>query len=310
MMHVGSKGVGLEALRPMANLSKTQIDRLGERLKTGVHSEADLQLLDEYRRSFGSAYEEVLRVVRSHNLSPSGRRAKSTSAIVEKLQRESIRLSQMQDIAGCRIVVSNVVDQDKVVAALRAAFPAANVTDRRARPSFGYRAVHIIVEAAGRPIEIQVRSVFQHLWAERSERCADVVDSAIKYGGGPADLRMMLDKASRFVGDYESLEESTMAQLMGYLREMVNANPNLEDDSVPKQETKFEAAPLERGGAIDEELLRLFNQRNDDQKKTQVDRWNTLADARALFLREKLGEMVDALNDLVSTISELERKKK
>ena len=38
-------------------LSKTQIDRLGDRLRTGDISEADLRLLDSYRRSFTDAYE-------------------------------------------------------------------------------------------------------------------------------------------------------------------------------------------------------------------------------------------------------------
>jgi hypothetical protein len=41
-------------------ISKTQIDRLGDRLKGGSHTESDLRLLDDYRRSFGEAYEEVV----------------------------------------------------------------------------------------------------------------------------------------------------------------------------------------------------------------------------------------------------------
>jgi hypothetical protein len=44
----------------MATLSKSQIDRLGDRLKKGSPSEADVRLLDEYRRSFGEAYEAVV----------------------------------------------------------------------------------------------------------------------------------------------------------------------------------------------------------------------------------------------------------
>ncbi|GAC1306974.1 MAG: hypothetical protein NVSMB21_10350 [Vulcanimicrobiaceae bacterium] len=39
------------------------------------------------------------------------RTAKSTSSIVAKLQRESTRLSQIQDIAGCRIVVPTIAAQ-------------------------------------------------------------------------------------------------------------------------------------------------------------------------------------------------------
>jgi hypothetical protein len=39
--------------------SNAQVDRLGERLKTGKLEEADLTLLDDYRRSFGPAYEAL-----------------------------------------------------------------------------------------------------------------------------------------------------------------------------------------------------------------------------------------------------------
>lgn len=35
-----------------SEISKTQIDKLGERLKKGEITDADLRLLDEYRRSF------------------------------------------------------------------------------------------------------------------------------------------------------------------------------------------------------------------------------------------------------------------
>src|SRR3990172_4493543 len=113
------------------SVSKTQIDRLGDRLKEGFHTESDLRLLDDYRWSFGEAYEAVVRTIRRGGEFPTGRLAKSTLSIVEKLRRESIRLSQMQDIAGCRVVVTNVVQQDRFVASLKTDFPGASVIDRR-----------------------------------------------------------------------------------------------------------------------------------------------------------------------------------
>ena len=189
-------------------LSKTQIDRLGDRLKGGPHTESDLRLLDDYRRSFGEAYEVVLQTIREHGKLPTGRLAKSTASIVEKLRRESIRLSQMQDIAGCRVVVADVVKQEQFVATLRTVFPGASVIDRRDKPSYGYRAVHIIAEISGRPVEIQVRTALQHMWAEVSEKSSDVLDPAIKYGGGPEEWRRRLTVVSRSVAAYEVAEAS------------------------------------------------------------------------------------------------------
>lgn len=194
--------------------SKTQIDRLGDRLKEGSAGEVDLRLLDDYRRSFGEAYENVVRTIRERlRLEPMGRPAKSTSSIIEKLGRETIRLSQIQDIAGCRIVVTDITQQERIVASLRVLFPEAVIVDRRNNPSHGYRAAHIIVMISGKLIEIQVRSRLQHLWAELSEKLSDVIDPSIKYGGGGEQIRQMLTELSGFVAEIE-VRERLMASLL------------------------------------------------------------------------------------------------
>jgi ppGpp synthetase/RelA/SpoT-type nucleotidyltranferase len=174
-------------------LSKTQIDKLGERLKAGETTDQDLRLLDDYRRSFAEAYEHVVETIRSRfDLRLTGRPAKSTASIVEKLRRESIRLSQIQDIAGCRMIVGDVVAQNQVVRELTNIIPAAIVVDRRVKPSHSYRAVHIIASLGRHAVEIQVRSELQHKWAELSEKLSDAVDPTIKYGGGQIVLRELL----------------------------------------------------------------------------------------------------------------------
>ena len=110
-----------------------------------------------------------------------------------------MRLTQMQDIAGCRLIVSNIADQERVIEALSRLFDEVGIVDRRERPSYGYRAVHLIVTSFGKVIEIQVRTSLQHLWAELSEKFSDVVDPAIKYGGGEEWIRVLLTEASNGV---------------------------------------------------------------------------------------------------------------
>ncbi|MCX5656302.1 MAG: hypothetical protein NTY65_16825 [Planctomycetota bacterium] len=163
-------------------------------------------MLEEYRRSFGEAYESVVRTIRQRGEFPTGRLAKSTFSIVEKLRRESIRLSQMQDIAGCRVVVANIVRQEQFVASLKTDFLGASVIDRRDNPSYGYRAVHIIAMISGKPVEIQARTSLQHRWAELSEKSSDVLDPTIKYGGGPDWWRRFLTSSSEAVASYEKFE--------------------------------------------------------------------------------------------------------
>jgi GTP pyrophosphokinase len=187
-------------------LSNAQVDRLGERMREGPLDEADLTLLDEYCRSFGPSYLRVVGVLESLGLEPTGRPAKTTDSVVAKLHRESIRLSQIQDIAGCRLVVRDLEEQDRVVAALGGAFPDACIVDRRAKPSHGYRAIHVIIEVANRAVEIQVRTLQQDVWAELSEKLADVVEPAIKYGGGPRDVHESLSTAAAALGQVEEAE--------------------------------------------------------------------------------------------------------
>jgi putative GTP pyrophosphokinase len=200
--------------------SGAQVDKLGERLKAGPTTEADLRLLDEYRLTFAGAYQAVIDQIVGLGLRPTGRPAKSTKAIVDKLQRESIRLSQIQDIAGCRVVVGTIVDQDRLVAELSRAMPMSKVLDRRARPSHGYRAVHVVVEVAGQPVEVQVRTSSQHMWAELSEKVADSVDPALKYGAGPPKIQRALEALSEALsrvhdtGGAGTLDRDSMSTLI------------------------------------------------------------------------------------------------
>jgi len=122
------------------------------------------------------------------------------------MKRETIRLSQVQDIAGCRVLVADLEEQDRLVAALSRTFPKITVVDRRTKPTHGYRAVHIIVELFERAVEIQVRTESQHMWAELSEKLSDLVDASIKYGGGPTDVKDRLLNSSLALGAVEQSE--------------------------------------------------------------------------------------------------------
>lgn len=116
------------------------------------------------------------------NLSQLDDPQKSTTAITDKLLRESIRLSQLQDIAGCRIVLAGIKEQNEAVRSLQELFLNTLVVDRRDNPSHGYRAVHLIVRHADSTVEIQVRTSLQHLWGELSEKMSDLFNPAIKSG--------------------------------------------------------------------------------------------------------------------------------
>jgi putative GTP pyrophosphokinase len=197
--------------------TKGDIDRLGERLRSAVTAD-DLRQLDAYRRSFRTAYVQITTTVkRVVDCEISGRPAKSTTAIIDKLKRGKMRLTQMQDIAGCRMVVGGVQEQDRVVELLVGAL-AGTLYDRREKPSHGYRAVHVVAFYEGVPVEVQVRTQLQHKWAELCEKMSDVFDPALKYGGGDEESRATLDLLSKVIERLENAERTRWrdgALLMG-----------------------------------------------------------------------------------------------
>ena len=103
---------------------------------------------------------------------------------------------------------SGCAEQERVIVSLCNAFPEATVVDRRANPNYGYRAIHVIARISGKLVEIQVRTVLQHVWAELSEKLSDVHDPDIKYGGGPEMDRELLTRASHLVAKHEELEQT------------------------------------------------------------------------------------------------------
>jgi len=170
-------------------VSKSQIDKLGQRLRTGASpTQVDLLALKEYVDFHGQVLGDVvqkLRLVpaRSNEITA---RLKTTETIIEKLRRQRVRLSQIQDIAGARVVVPlGRLGQDDFVEKLLRQWPSHTVEDRREKPQHGYRAVHIIVREQQRTVEIQVRTERQHQWADLFEKLADRWGRQIRYGGAP-----------------------------------------------------------------------------------------------------------------------------
>ena len=80
------------------------------------------------------------------------------------------------------------------------------VVNRRQTPSHGYRAVHVIAKVEQKGIEIQIRTTLQQLWAELSEKLSDLIEPAIKYGGGNESTKRLLTSASKVVARQEATE--------------------------------------------------------------------------------------------------------
>jgi len=134
-----------------------------------------------------------------------------------------MRLTQIEDIAGLRVVVEMTRHtQDELVQRIMAALPEGpKLKDRRVHPSHGYRAVHLVARVAGHQVEIQVRTRLQDLWAQMVERLADSWGRQIRYGRPPdhpateiadeltrADVVQLLLRISESIDGLETWERS------------------------------------------------------------------------------------------------------
>lgn len=209
--------------------SSSAVEKLGKRLKLSeVSEESDLAMLqvviaeyEEVRRQVAQLISQALGVKVTSRL-------KTVTTIIEKLKRENTRLNTMQDIAGVRLVLGpgdTRTEQDKVVDCICTLFPDHRVSDRRMAPSFGYRAVHVVVKVEGRPVEVQVRTQMQDLWAQTFERVADQWGREIRYGAGPRepdavvvpgvtrhDMVAVLAQLSKQIEEVETTEASLRAE--------------------------------------------------------------------------------------------------
>jgi ppGpp synthetase/RelA/SpoT-type nucleotidyltranferase len=169
-------------------VSRSKMDKLGVRLVADPTciAEEDYELLERILGCYQASLD--LAQMRLQDLGiRATTRVKSTSTLVEKLVRQqSMKMKGIQDIAGGRIVLDGGrLTQDHVVMQVVAAFPSEQrpprVIDRRATPTAGYRAVHVVVHHLDLPIEIQVRTLLQDSWAQIVERLGDVWGRGLRY---------------------------------------------------------------------------------------------------------------------------------
>lgn len=179
-------------------VSKTAIDKAGlmlakESFQTDDEWLSSEEIFDDFRqkhlqpltattidiqnwlKSIGSSYIIVQRLKRKPQ-------------ILRKLRRLKVRLTQLQDIGGLRIIVEQNHDVDGLVEYLKqkvteqTSISIKRIVDYRekGRDDSGYRATHIILERDSVCLELQIRSRIQHYWAELIERTSVIYGHVLK----------------------------------------------------------------------------------------------------------------------------------
>lgn len=207
--------------------SKSQVDKSGSILadQSSLHLERDaaLQVVANWR----ACHSWPLNTLKTGLLAKAttidrksivAQRLKRLTSIESKLCRGSTRLSQMQDIGGCRAVVSTAAKVDALVQSYLKSdlkhklLPVADYL--RFPRSSGYRGVHLIYSYYsdrndtynGLSVEMQLRSLLQHAWATAVETIDTFKHFSLKSETGPPDWQRFF----ALMGTYIALREGTV----------------------------------------------------------------------------------------------------
>ena len=203
----------------MALPSKGELDRAGLRLKESESPpDEDLNLYNAYRTSFAPHLRNLVKTIVSAIDDDAeismDTRLKQPKSVIAKLRRHQTKLSTIEDIGGCRIIVETMLDARSVVDVLSDSLDVVRKRDYWDGLHDGYRACHLIARLSERHrVEIQVRTEIQNEWANLSEDLFHRVDPEIKYGGGPPTLRSALDYLSQEGAELDEFR-ATLADLV------------------------------------------------------------------------------------------------
>ncbi|QEO18900.1 RelA/SpoT domain-containing protein [Acetobacter vaccinii] len=178
-------------------ISKSRIDKAGRNLaypaELTIESMALEEDFDDYRISHLEPLSSITLEIQGWLHDYGGgyyiaQRVKRKPQIIRKLRRLSVRLTQLQDIGGCRIIVEKNESVDRLIDFIKknvknnASFELKRVTDYRVqgRDLTGYRSAHLLLQRDGRSIELQIRSRIQHYWSESIERTSVIYGKHLK----------------------------------------------------------------------------------------------------------------------------------
>jgi putative GTP pyrophosphokinase len=131
-------------------------------------------------------------------------RLKRMDTIIGKLARHPGSVTRMHDIGGVRAVVPSLRDVLVVRRRLLKSWTVRKERDYVSAPKRdGYRALHLIVDRWGLPIEVQLRTVLQDEWANAVEDAGRAQGVAFKFGHGSDRDKLVFSALSEVIAGFE-----------------------------------------------------------------------------------------------------------
>lgn len=212
------------------------MNRAGDNVRAGMVTADDLSVIEEWRaahRAVLNTFQAILRERARDAGAKVAQRHKRKRTIFDKLSRlPNMRLSRMDDVAGCRLIFKRVKD----LYAFRQKFHTARFNHKRRNPDnpdkydyikspkeTGYRGVHDVYEydvnsefgraLAGLYIEIQYRTLVQHAWATAVEVIGFITESQPKFQQGDKRFEHAMALASEILARAHESEKGPFPEL-------------------------------------------------------------------------------------------------
>ncbi|WP_339879015.1 RelA/SpoT domain-containing protein [Pseudidiomarina gelatinasegens] len=227
-----------------------------------------------------SMVDQISELIRKNNISlgvPIESRVKSLSSIENKVFRKSKsiqKLSQLDDFVGIRLILLFKTDVDLACDLIAKNFEVLELEDtshRLADNEFGYQSNHLIIEMPGSwltvpsfvefngfKVEVQIRTLSQHIWAAASHKLQYKSESSV-----PGPLKRSIHRASALLETVDLELQRLLEQRTEYIQQQtleesnsdtinVDILENILDEALPR------ANKLESGEDLSDLLQELI----------------------------------------------------
>ncbi|MBQ7257091.1 MAG: RelA/SpoT domain-containing protein [Abditibacteriota bacterium] len=195
--------------------SKTQINRAGKDICNGIGNEKEnLKIIDYWRELHSHpmhiVYIRLKRFIEEKNKRIKGKKYKSVvsarlkrlTSIKKKIAKKT-ELARMQDLGGCRLVVSTIKKVYDYSNKYRSHYNHDEYLEEKSKDYIkepkksGYRSLHIVLKYKSgtieryknKFIEIQFRTHLQHIWATAVETMGIFLHTDIKASDGEDEIK-------------------------------------------------------------------------------------------------------------------------
>ncbi len=278
--------------------SRNRVNKAGRAVRNGQASQEDNEVIENHRASHAhvlNAFQASLRNRARGKDITVAQRLKRRATIYDKLSRRpNFSLTEMQDIAGCRLIFKNLDD----LSSFRKSFHNARfghnllTSDDRynyvhAPKSDGYRGIHDVYEyrstrRSGEPwnklrIELQYRTVYQHAWSTAVEVAGLLTDNEHKFGRASGQYSEFFCLTSEIIS--RTFEASNSCRPDLALEELFSGVDSLDREIGILNIFQQYNAVAQHVSAIGSNMILIFNKRAPDAEKTKVVSFDSFAEA-------------------------------